>query len=130
MLRTYAHRRLLFVRLLVLGMIALGLMLQPVLAAAGEMHALTHDASGMHDHDFGKEALDADLLVTGEQDEGNAKTLHAMLHFAHCCGATAALLPVLKPISPAPLDRLSAIAETPLPPQARLTSLFKPPISG
>lgn len=130
MVHSSSQRWFPLLRVLLLGMIALGLVLQPVLAAAGEMHALTHDASGMHDHDFDNEALDAEVLVTGEQDEGSAKTLHTLLHFAHCCGATAALLPVLKPISPAPLDRLSAVAETPLPPQARLTSPFKPPIFG
>ena len=72
--------------------------------------------------------LDAELAAAGEQDEGGAKTLHVLLHFSHCCGAAAALLPVLKPLPVMPLSGRLAIAKTPIPLQARLTSPFKPPI--
>ena len=48
--------------------------------------------------------------------------------FLGFCGATAALLPVLKPLPVMPLSGRLAIAKTPIPLQARLTSPFKPPI--
>lgn len=128
MIRLRLHRWLPLLRFVVLGLFALGLVLQPVMAAAGEMHELTHDSSGMHDHDLHADELDAELAATGEQDQGGAKTMHVLLHFAHCCGATAALLPGLKPIPAASTGGRLAIAKTPMPPQARLTSPFKPPI--
>ena len=128
MTRFRPRRWLPLLRVLVLGLFALGLVLQPVMAAVGEMHELAHDPSGTHSHDLHAEELDAELAAAGEQDEGGAKTLHVLLHFSHCCGATAALLPVLKPLPVMPLSGRLAIAKTPIPLQARLTSPFKPPI--
>lgn len=125
-----AHRWLSALRLLVLGMIALGLMLQPVFAAAGEAHALSHGSSGGHAHKPGNGVMGAASSVAGDQDDADAGALHVMLHYAHCCGATAALLPAPRPVFVASADRLSAQAETSLPPQPRLTSPFKPPICG
>ena len=128
MTRLRLRRWLPFLRVLALGLFALGLVLQPVMAAVGEMHELAHDPSGTHSHDLHAEELDAELAAAGEQDQGGAKTLHVLLHFSHCCGATAALLPVLKPLPIMPLSGRLTIAKTPMPLQARLTSPFKPPI--
>lgn len=128
MIRFRPHRRLPFLRVLVLGLFALGLVLQPVMATVGEMHELAHDPSGTHSHDLDADELDAEQAAAGEQDQGGAKTLHVLLHFSHCCGATAALLPVLKPLPAMPLSDRLAIAQTAIPLQARVTSPFKPPI--
>ena len=128
MTRLRLRRWLPFLRVLALGLFALGLVLQPVMAAMGEMHELAHDPSGTHSHDLHADELDAELAAAGEQDQGGAKTLHVLLHFSHCCGATAALLPVLKPLPVMPLSGRLAIAKAPIPLQARLTSPFKPPI--
>src|SRR3546814_1858911 len=73
---------------------------------------LAHDPSGTHSHDLHADELDAELAAAGEQDQGGAKTLHVLLHFSHCCGATAALLPVLKPLPVMPLSGRLAIAKT------------------
>ena len=123
------RRWLPLLRVLVLGLFALGLVLQPVMAAVGEMHELAHDPSGTHSHDLHADELDAELVAAGEQDQDGAKTLHVLLHFSHCCGATAALLPVLERIPPVPAPNQLAVAKAPIPPAALLPSPFKPPIS-
>jgi len=128
MTRFRPHRWLPLLRVLVLGLFALALVLQPVMAAVGEMHELAHDPSGTHSHDLHTDELDVELAAAGEQDQGGAKTLHVLLHFSHCCGATAAPLPALKPLPVMPLSGRLAIAEIPIPLQASLTSPFKPPI--
>lgn len=125
----FRPRRLLpLLRVLVLALFALGLVLQPVLAAAGEMHELAHDPSGMHAHAQHADDVDAELTAAGEQNEEGAQTLHVLLHFAHCCGAAAAMVPTLNPIPAMPVNGRLAIAKAPIPLQARLTSPFKPPI--
>ncbi|QOY62661.1 hypothetical protein INQ40_12455 [Lysobacter sp. H21R4] len=111
-----------------LVLLGLGLVLQPVMAAVGEMHELAHDPSGMHGHDVHADDLDVELEASGEQDQGGAKTLHVLLHFAHCCGATAAVLNVFEPIPAMPAPERLTIAKAPVPPAVRLSSPFKPPI--
>src|SRR3546814_17543038 len=96
MTRCRPHRWLPLLRVFVLGLFALGLVLQPVTAAVGEMHELAHDPSGTHSHDLHADELDAELAAAGEQEQGGAKTLHVLLHFSPCCGAPAALLPVFQ----------------------------------
>lgn len=90
----HARHRLPFVlRVIVLGLLALGMALMPVLASLGELHELAHDPSGSpglathgehhaaasDSHDF--DEADAD----GAEGQGS-DPLHALLHFAHCCG--------------------------------------------
>jgi len=130
MARSLRYRCSSFLRALVLGLFALGLVLQPVMAAAGEMHELAHDPSGMHSHGPHTSGLDAELTAAGEHDQDGAGTLHVLLDFAHCCGTAAAVLPVLEHVPAlAMLGRL-AIAKASAPPAVRLPSPFKPPIFG
>ena len=128
MTRLRLRRLLPFLRVLALGLFALGLVLQPVMAAAGEMHELAHDPTGTHAPGQHADDLDTELDAGDEQDEDGARTLHVLLHFAHCCGATAAMAQVLEPVPSVPADASLATAMTPMPPQPRLTSPFKPPI--
>lgn len=125
------HRWLPFLRILVLGLFALGLVLQPVLAAAGAMHdELAHNSPGTHVHDLHADDVDAELVVAGEQDEDGTTTLHVLLHFAHCCGGAAATPPILDTLPAVAPTGFLTIAITPIALQARLTSPFKPPILG
>lgn len=122
------HRWLPFLRVLVLGLFALGLVFQPVFAAAAEMHELAHDPSGLHAHAQHADDVDVELTAAGEQDEEGAETLHVLLHFAHCCGAAAAMVAIPTSIPAMPLTGRLAIAKASIPLPARLTSPFKPPI--
>lgn len=97
-------------RTVLLAMLALSLALQPVLAAIGETHELSHaDAmqasghvldqadlkghdfkgDGLKGHDLDKHVIGADSQdhpnpPNGEEDGGSL--WHAVLQFAHCCG--------------------------------------------
>lgn len=121
------HRRLQWLRLLALGLFALGMALQPVLAAAGELHALAHDPGGDHAHALHDAEGEQDRLAD-DGPEGESETLHTLLHFAHCCGATAAAVPTTKPAAFASLRDSPLTAQAAIPPQARLPAPFKPPI--
>lgn len=74
-------RRLLrpLLRWLMLAGLLLGLAWQPVLAAASELHNLTHETISSHGN------ANTDV----PDDEGRAGVLHALHHFAHCCGQAA-----------------------------------------
>lgn len=125
------HRPLRLLHALLLGLFALSLVLQPAMATAGELHELAHDPTGLHAHDLHADELAAEVAAadddTGQRD---AVTLHALLHFAHCCGGTAALLPALPLLAAKPAPARLAVAKTAFPPAARSASPFKPPISG
>src|SRR3546814_20383615 len=121
-------RRLLpFLRVLALALFALGLVLQPVMAAVGEMHELAHDPSGTHSHDLHVDELDAELATAGAQNQGGAKTLHVLLPFSRGCGATAALLPVVNPLNVISLSGRLALAPATPSLQGSLTPQDKPP---
>ena len=128
MTRFRPRRLLSLLRVLVLGLFALGLVLQPVFAAAGEMHELAHDPSGMHAHAQHADDVDVELTAAGEQNEEGAETLHVLLHFAHCCGAAAAMVSIPTSILAMPLTGRLALAKASIQLPARLTSPFKPPI--
>lgn len=66
-------------RWLMLAGLLLGLAWQPVLAAASELHELTHEAVRSHG--------EANTDVPDEAD--GAGVLHALHQFAHCCGQAA-----------------------------------------
>jgi hypothetical protein len=113
-------------RVLVLGLFALALVLQPVMAAAGEMHELAHDPSGAHSH---VHADDGDThSIASSMSDDSAETLHVLLDFAHCCGATPAMVPSMKSLCCLPSGGPLAISKAAMPPATRLPAPFKPPI--
>lgn len=71
-------------RYLALGLLVCMLMARPVLAAIGESHELAHDPSTRHAH-LVNEPLPADS-ATPQADGAEDPAIHALLHFAHCCG--------------------------------------------
>lgn len=130
MVRLRSRRWLAHLRVLVLGLVGLGLVLQPVMATIGEVHEWAHDVQGEHEHDPKAGELASDLVVLGEQGEAGVATLFVLLHFAHCCGATAALPPLLEPVTAILVPDRPAMATVAARPAAPQPSPFKPPIFG
>lgn len=125
----FRHRRLLsLLRIVTLALFALAMVVQPVMAAAGEMHEFSHDASGLHSH---AHVLHAGDIGIDDIDAGaDAPVLHVLLHFAHCCGTTTAMVPSVDSFPVEPVINHVLSVEVPDPPQARLTPPFKPPRLG
>lgn len=123
-----------FPGLLLLAAMALGLVLQPVLASIGELHAQAHDPTGSHplaaqlDHPPAADGHDDhDDHPAGDED---SDPLHALIHLAHCCGQSFATLPSPFLVTahllrePLPIDGPQILAQgLPLAP-------FRPPIAS
>ena len=111
-----------------LGLFALGVALQPVLASLGELHELAHDPTGGHahvEHVDGASALDA----IDQQESEQAGTLHVLLHFAHCCGQSATLLPALQMGQVIAAATSLWVSTSRLPVPARSLAPYRPPLS-
>lgn len=133
-----SRRRLPFVlHVFVLGMLALGMALMPVLASLGELHELAHDPSGSHAmaaHDVHHNAVadshDEPVPDADGEDRQGSDPLHALLHFAHCCGqqslTAAALMPVLA--QPEPSAAL-LMPDAQVVPRSPALAPFRPPIA-
>lgn len=124
------HRLSRLLRTAVLMLLALCMALQPVLAAAGELHEISEHAEAAALHLTGDGPWhDPDGGGTDPQFPGEA--LHLLLHYAHCCGnasgLTAARLPPVQApaFAPPTLPGIlaPAVAERPGAP-------FRPPITG
>lgn len=113
-------------RRLVLVLCALMLVVQPVGAAAGELHELAHDPSGGH---AGLVLGGAPMHATVDDTSAGKATgvLHVLVDVAHGGGPGAAMAPVLHFTAAIPdRDPLGGIA----PPSLKEVSLaapFKPP---
>lgn len=129
--RHTARFRLSF-RTLWVGLLTLALMVQPMIAAIGEVHELGHAtvslgavAAHADDHSGAQHADQAP-----DEPESN-DAMHVLLHFAHCCSQTPTtlgsaqvqLLAVAG--SDAPL-----VAATPLPLKASANDVLRPPITA
>ncbi|WP_242112154.1 hypothetical protein [Luteimonas aquatica] len=139
MSRRARHRRTKsLLRLCLMALLSLGLALQPLLAAVGELHEFAHDPAGLHAvQDEG--AQDENAQDEGAQDK-NAQApdaggaddpsgLHQLLEFAHCCGQMpVSSLPSGAAATAFPLAGDRPQAEPQLPLQARVSSPFRPPI--
>ncbi len=77
-----AHRRTPWFRAVLLGLLALCMVLQSVLAATGDLHELLDHPEQAAMHLDGTGHHDA----TGPADGDPAEFLHTLLHVAHCCG--------------------------------------------
>lgn len=111
-------------RILLLGLLMVGVLVKPVLVLAGELHEAEH------------------ALLTGDDghaDDGSSDPIepsdpknpwHALMHFGHCCGQAPALLPLmyLGSITPAATDPLPLLSVE-FQPTAHPVA-FRPPITA
>lgn len=131
MSRHTARFRLSF-RTLWVGLLAVALMVQPLVAAIGEVHELSHAAGSLgavaahaDDHSGVQHADQAP-----DEPESN-DAMHVLLHFAHCCSQTpttlgAAQVQLLAIAgSDAPL-----VAAAPLALQTSTNDVLRPPIAA
>lgn len=120
-------------RVFVLAVFALGLVVQPVVAALGELHELAHDPSGNHAvaHTDHADSVGGELSVAEESDPSPAGTMHSLMHHAHCCGQSAvAELPAMRGVPVAPGSSRPALAESQRLLQTPSLAPFRPPISA
>lgn len=59
----------------------LAFVVQPALAAIGEIHELSHGSTTEH-----AEFDEAGAATPSPEDQGGGEALHVLSHFAHCCG--------------------------------------------
>ena len=110
-------------RLLILGLLMVGVSAKPMLALAAELHESGHASSAGqvgHFHDESPEPV---------EPSDATDPWHVLMHFSHCCGQIPALLPLLylesiTPVATEPLPRLSVEFQPTFDPVA-----LRPPIS-
>jgi hypothetical protein len=119
-----------FLQILLLGLLAFGILIKPVLFSMGEMHELQHDPKAAISHVDLSAAHDENQQSPDHKDSIGSNMLHSLTHFAHNCdqptcneaGCFASLSAALSRAQIANLGdapRKSAIHST----------LFRPPIS-
>lgn len=128
MSRRPRYRLPLALRVFVLVLFALSMALQPVLASMGEVHELAHDPTGGHAHVDHIDTLADDFSAADDKEEGAAGTLHTLLHFAHCCGQSATLIPALQVVNAMPTAEPPLLDMQQLPLHPRTFAPYRPPI--
>lgn len=119
-------------RVLVLAMIAFGIIMQPFFASIGEVHLLAHDSADLLASQHGQHSLadHATGRAQGDPAPGDEDSLHALMHYAQCCGQVGALwslhanIPTMAPDASRP-----AMAEARDLALSPLRAPFRPPIS-
>lgn len=135
------RRRIRLPQLALLALFGLGLVLQPVLAAFGEAHEQAahagSDGSAVHEEDGHGNAPygHADGLsgiASEEKRDTNGeegRTLHQLLHFAHCCAQSPALrAPELAALPLAPASMLVPLHHAAPLPGRSPNAPYRPPI--
>ena len=82
------HRRKLLHWLTIVSLM-LALVLQPTLAAIGELHELGHGLDQTHIATEDHGAVTDEIAEHGESGDGTAGFLHLVHHFTDCCGQVA-----------------------------------------
>lgn len=133
-----ANRLLSVLRASVLALFVLGVVVQPVAASMSEIHELSHETikhglaeHGLDAHQSLAEHSSASTSDTVAVEDGASEALHALHHFAHCCGSftgimTARLDVPLPPVA----SRLMAVSESPARTNRLELAPFRPPITA
>ena len=124
MTRFSSRRFVKMLRITALAMLMLAVLVNPVLAAVGDMHESGHDAAGIlqlaDDHHDDKGA--------GTQGE-EPDLLHAFMHAAHCCSHLAAVFDIGMPSGQQEVAPNAQLPELLAPHSAPRSSVFRPPIA-
>lgn len=131
MARRARRRFVSLIRLLAVMVFALTLLVGPVLSSIGEVHELAHDPSGQHSDVESGHRRSTHNTVREQQEGKAADTLHALLHFAHCCGQASAAFQakILDAVEIAPATRPAAFVDASVS-RARWYTPFRPPIES
>lgn len=130
MTRIRRHRRTLLRWLTCLSLV-LALIVQPTLAAVGELHELGHGLEEAHLATAECGSVSAEIAAHQENGDHAAGALHVVHHFAHCCGQTAApALGSLLDFNAPPPTRLAADWLITRPTSAPVLAPFRPPIAA
>jgi hypothetical protein len=128
MTRATRHRRNLLHWLTTVSLM-LALVLQPTLAAIGELHELGHGLDETHLASEDHEAVTDEVAEHGESGDRTAGFLHVIHHVTHCCGQVA--VPAFES-HPAPVQVMHAAEPNPFttarPANEPLLGPFRPPI--
>lgn len=74
-----------FPQILLLGLMAVGILIKPILFSMAEMHELQDNPNAAISHvDIGA-SHDGNAQDSGQDDRTNASALHALTNFAHNC---------------------------------------------
>ena len=124
--RIRRHSSLLHYALLLV--VALGVLLQPVLASMGELHNVEHAVAVQSDH--GHAHHDGHDNPVGDDDvPGDPVGAHNLLHQGGVAASVALLEPSFHLVSPMPAGVPPASFHPTGPPIAPLTLPFRPPIA-
>lgn len=115
-------------RVFALGLLALGLVMQPVLASLGELHEIAHDPTGTHALTVHADQA-ADISQDEVPQEQPGSVLHALIH-AHCCAPSSlAWLPAIDLIAGPSSADVVLIPRPQVLSQPLLPAPFRPPIA-
>ncbi len=127
---SFRHRWHQILRTGLMLVVALSLIAQPMLNALGEMHELAAhaDSASRHDAHYQPHVLGATTQV---DDHDAGSPMHALLHYAHCCGHLIGLAGIEPSLPGAhwphaqPTDTVAYVIAS-----ARVTTPFRPPITA
>ena len=124
--RTRRHRSLLHYALLLV--LALGVLLQPILGAVGDLHEVEHAVAVQSN--YGHAHHDDHDDPAGDEDvSGDPIGSHNLLHEGGFAASMALLEPSFRYLLPSPDGNPPACFHSPGPPIAPLTLPFRPPIA-
>lgn len=126
MIRFVIQRRRLWFRSLWGGILLLALVVQPALAAMGEIHELSH-VGDTASH----AAFDTAYAPAPQDSAEGGDALHFLVHFSHCCSPVSAMVP----FTPVPLPAINsstspALGLLALPLGSALEDVLRPPIQA
>lgn len=127
-----ARRRFVsLIRLLAVMVFAMTLLIGPVLSSISEVHELAHDPSGQHSDVESGHGRSTHNTVQEQREGKAADALHALLHFAHCCGQASAAFQaqVIDAVEIEPVTPPAAFADATVS-RARWYTPFRPPIES